>query len=396
MSKPDESSDDIPPVTHDHIECDGDCGKSCPPLRCARCRSTYYCSKSCQKKHWKESHKKMCVEVDTARRAMAGIGDVSCLPSKESINSTCAICLSDTITQPIVLSTCKHSFCFKCLRDYHTVLMATQMSGDTFACPCCRTESPSADDVVYESAMMHAIGASQQRDKDPGESDRLCQVALEEIQRVIDDSNNFSIRPRFLKMWIMSIAKRPEAEMKEATTDLTNFGISVSQRIKECLAAGDKAQVKRITDEITAFRDNNMNPLILMQTAKNREDTGDWAGARDAYNEILVLLHRTPHLLLQEGKLVPISSIGLSRCYYEEGQFDKAIEELLNGIVYSPLKRHRCLSGAHKYVALSYAAKGELETARKFIARGILYEAPWDDENTKENMKIWRDLHTSN
>lgn len=41
-------------------ECDG-CGASCDQLlKCARCGSVRYCSKACQKAHWKEEHKADC------------------------------------------------------------------------------------------------------------------------------------------------------------------------------------------------------------------------------------------------------------------------------------------------------------------------------------------------
>lgn len=42
------------------------CGKVPPkPLRCSRCRLTYYCSKECQKSDWK-NHKKNCLPKETS------------------------------------------------------------------------------------------------------------------------------------------------------------------------------------------------------------------------------------------------------------------------------------------------------------------------------------------
>jgi hypothetical protein len=38
--------------------CDA-CDKECSPLACAKCRQAFYCSKECQKAHWK-NHKKYC------------------------------------------------------------------------------------------------------------------------------------------------------------------------------------------------------------------------------------------------------------------------------------------------------------------------------------------------
>lgn len=39
------------------------CGHRGASLRCGRCRESWYCSKACQLKHWKEGHKTKCVKA---------------------------------------------------------------------------------------------------------------------------------------------------------------------------------------------------------------------------------------------------------------------------------------------------------------------------------------------
>jgi hypothetical protein len=42
------------------------CRKICKPLRCSQCKITKYCSKSCQKKDWKSSHRLQCRNQSTS------------------------------------------------------------------------------------------------------------------------------------------------------------------------------------------------------------------------------------------------------------------------------------------------------------------------------------------
>jgi uncharacterized protein len=58
----------------------GSCGASLDrPLRCSGCQSVSYCGEACQRRHWKESHKKDCKVIGgdsflrELRRAEAGI-----------------------------------------------------------------------------------------------------------------------------------------------------------------------------------------------------------------------------------------------------------------------------------------------------------------------------------
>lgn len=53
------------------VECNY-CKKDCaPPLRCTGCRTVYYCSKSCQRSHWKV-HKQFCLHGSKRVRGTAG------------------------------------------------------------------------------------------------------------------------------------------------------------------------------------------------------------------------------------------------------------------------------------------------------------------------------------
>lgn len=41
------------------------CGQRSPDLlRCNRCKEVYYCSKDCQRGHWRAGHREQCVAVN--------------------------------------------------------------------------------------------------------------------------------------------------------------------------------------------------------------------------------------------------------------------------------------------------------------------------------------------
>ena len=46
--------------------CSTQASKSNPLMTCARCKSAFYCSRSCQAAHWKAGHKKICVARSVA------------------------------------------------------------------------------------------------------------------------------------------------------------------------------------------------------------------------------------------------------------------------------------------------------------------------------------------
>jgi MYND finger len=64
-----------------YIECDA-CGIKHPSKQCAKCKCTFYCSKACQRKHWKEGHKEVCRSLETkyhqdsSVEPNSGVGDL--------------------------------------------------------------------------------------------------------------------------------------------------------------------------------------------------------------------------------------------------------------------------------------------------------------------------------
>jgi mitochondrial splicing suppressor protein 51 len=98
---------DLQPVpektTHDPIpstQC-ASCGKAEAPgislKRCAKCQITKYCSRDCQKAHWKQ-HKKVCVQYTAAGAADAARISATSLPNSNSVPSTSNVQSDDPAT----------------------------------------------------------------------------------------------------------------------------------------------------------------------------------------------------------------------------------------------------------------------------------------------------------
>ena len=99
--------------------------------------------------HWKE-HKPKCTFIkekyddweDARKTTMHG----SALDTKEG---PCAICLEETITNPVVLP-CGHVFCLSCVGKYQWASESGKAS-----CPYCRGEIPDGLERAFERGKLY-------------------------------------------------------------------------------------------------------------------------------------------------------------------------------------------------------------------------------------------------
>lgn len=112
-----------------------------------------------------------------------------------------------------------------------------------------------------------------------------------------------------------------------------------------------------------------------MQYEKN------WEGAFELYKSIFeATIDRSP----PEQREV---YMGISRCLYEMGRYDHAID-----IGNSAIKMNRHFQQVHKYVALSQKAKGDHVSAIATMTQAVIYESPWDEENIEANKAILKEI----
>jgi hypothetical protein len=126
----------------DTAECTN-CGvvqTDCSLMNCSRCKLTMYCSKSCQKQHWRQGHKRFCLTEGERTPTTA---------KTDACKERCAVCFEGFSPHVIKIKKaikhvkvgddstlsgelkCGHKLHFKCIRDITMLCMLK-------ACPLCR------------------------------------------------------------------------------------------------------------------------------------------------------------------------------------------------------------------------------------------------------------------
>ena len=122
------------PCKVNKLEC-ANCGVSDKPLlACARCVLVHYCSRECQKEHWKNDHKQRCVPLDKRKPEL----------NAEKNENECAICLVGLNLNEACTLLCSHKFHRKCIKEMNTLRLPQ-------LCPLCRANSPIPEKLVQMS-----------------------------------------------------------------------------------------------------------------------------------------------------------------------------------------------------------------------------------------------------
>jgi hypothetical protein len=130
-------------------EC-SNCGTSGANLTCGECKAAHYCSNACQKQHWNNGHKGMCIAPEK-RRPQAPSTNPKPPPVATDDNANkkgeCPICFEFLLGPDGTLCTlpCKHEFHQECVEELrkHGVLQA---------CPLCRAALPAGPGKLFEAA----------------------------------------------------------------------------------------------------------------------------------------------------------------------------------------------------------------------------------------------------
>ena len=116
---------------------------------CSRCGLVSYCSKDCQRAHWKANHKHHCVsKADRTPPASSSPSTATRIkpPDKDLPPDECAVCL-DPLASGAALCTlpCTHTFHAACVEGLRSF-------GIKQVCPLCRVELPPGPEKLFEEA----------------------------------------------------------------------------------------------------------------------------------------------------------------------------------------------------------------------------------------------------
>ena len=271
----------------------------------------------------------------------------------------CAICLEETITNPVVMP-CGHVFCFACVAKYQE----TSISKEGALCPYCRGEIPDVGSKALERSKLYFDRAAVSP-KGSEEQQKYAKLSLAELDSLIEleDADDTQLNMIILstRLNTMSMAGQPEEAIKVAEEVL-----SLVKRGP--IFSSDEEMEKHIC-------------TIRERQAEACLDCGKWNDAAMIYTELF-------NKKYQLGVINRHFIKGLIQANYELGKYDEAIEM---GNV--KIKKFRHSPGVHKYVALAHKAKGNIDEAKKTMSRAILYEYHWNKDNMQKNKELLKELN---
>ena len=399
-----------PSIGREYITCES-CKKTNPQKRCARCRTNYYCSASCQKAHWRSGHKHECQGLQAARDNSVGfVSNNDDVEEEEEVE--CFICLSKDVLDPYVIADCGHAYCFGCLvqwRERTRRIRNSHADTDSFFsdCPACLFDKNSIPTKALLFASRVEKGDLAFRAKVELELESL----LQEISKFEDDHDNLNkvIMSYFLRAEIWLLLQEPikvEQDLQELLR-IHRQGMENSRCLNEMIERGQQAleegrydDAMEIKIDCEEFRETNYIIMGLSQSsivylyvllARAKEMKQDLDGAHSIYDKMTTIIKNN-----KSYSEIPSSKddfhlmelwTQLSRYAYTTGKYEMAIMAGNEAI-----QRNRHWPGIRKFVALSEKACGNEETAKAIAAQAVHYESPFDEQHKLTVMQLYDEI----
>ena len=303
--------------------------------------------------HWKQ-HKRVCTESkknfeNWNEIRSTDLPDGTPLDTKEG---PCAICLEETITNPVVMP-CGHAFCFACVGHYQ------QSTSKDALCPYCRGEIPNVWVKAAERSILYSNRARRSSEGSE-EQKKYAKLAIAEIDALLELTTEKDTEC-YLKLLFTKATMTAMIDQPEETVKIANKILLLNKKHPGIL------KLEQV--EVTKY-----------SQAEAYVALGKWEEAEKIYKTLY-------NTCMQSGFHNSLVLMGLARTNYELGKYDEAVE-----IGSVAMKEFRQCPGVHKYVALSQKAKGDIDEAKKIMSRAILCEYHWDEDNLQKNKQILREL----
>lgn len=375
--------DDFSKISRQCIECDAQgCTNRNPSSKCSKCHTVYYCSKSCQRKHWKE-HKPDCHPIETMCASIARLDEEmpeSTIPQTEEGTVECGICLQDpTFANLVVLPTCQHSFCYLCIQKWK-IHQKNSQPDQLLCCPLCRAEIPpdvmfiGVDDQQCKRASQMASRA-ERKVQGSVEQRALCEEALNIVNGLIERKELLHYLETKARILLV------DGQHADEVVSLVEKMHETNSEENENFRKVEFNSLDYMTDDMRGMLPNIFDTRLILATAM--EQKKKWSDALDIYKDLYRQIFEQNATPPQQRQIV----MGASPCFYEMGMYENSIE-----IGTAALEMNRHFPGVHKYLALSMKASGDLDSAIDTMNRAVLYETPWDIKNKLEALNLYNEL----
>ena len=394
-----------------HLLCDS-CEaplESSRELRCSACSSSFYCSKECQKIHWKKDHKQMCsilMSVKTAYDAKK-VAEAVTMPERlakqaEARGAECGVCF-DKMDAPLILA-CNHVYCLKCLFE-HT-------SNNRRDCPTCRQDMlggpdrPALHHYIYASAA-DFLRRAKELEKGSPERAEMCEMTKTQLAYLP------SVRQLFLELF-ESFRALPGAGVDDADIDqmIVSFQsqynsvdiVSQMTQGEVHMCEGDFARATHVLERLLTTSSSRAIERVVPKSrgslhlllAEALFETGDYEKAQRYAQEAAVAegsgfddMGREIHeSAVNQRKIMHV----LGKCSYHLGELDKAVE-----ILELSLHTNRYYEDIYQDLAKCYEALNEMDNARLVMEKAVKYQLPWQPEIRERNkQQLAKYLQSSN
>jgi tetratricopeptide (TPR) repeat protein len=351
------------------------------------------------------------------------LGSLETDSTLEPMNTACGICLEEPIQNAVVLSQCRHAFCFSCLKEWQSY---DKGGTDNKWCPFCRGSiEKSVAEEAWEKARMLVTRALRLQENDAKRRE-LCELAVAELDKLLEGEKN-ETHLLYYKGDVLRNVRPDEAivllnrvlELSKERDEITALQMEANEAFK----AGDLFTTERIMEEVTSrYGEVHEWPTrfgegpyrlfpVRIALAESLEAAGRWEEAEDEYRAMFEALAPDPRYM-NDDLISDLHSIkmGLCRCLYQSNRFEGAIN-----VGRDVINMGRAWPGAHKLVAqaqlgharklgckmsftrpncsgMNTSLKTTIEDAILTMRRALVYEAPWDEANKQLNENYLMEL----